>query len=127
MDAAEDADADADNDDGSIEFNSDADVDNNDTGANTDADDDDNADNDEDTAVIRANDPCKFVSTVIGDITSCRSVITDDAVKDNVPNDDKVAAAAASSILFVFHAFAFRPSCCPIADAVFLPLIEFII
>ena len=124
MDAAEDADADADNDDGSNEFNSDADVDNNDTGANTDADDGDNADNDEDIANC-ANDACKFVSTVIGDITSCCSVITDDAVKDNVPNDDKVAAAAASSILFLVHAFAFRPRCCAIADAVFFPFFEF--
>ena len=70
-DAADDADAD---DDGSIGFNSDADadadadVDNKDTGANAD-------DDDEDDTVIRANDPCKLVSTVIGDTTSCRSVI----------------------------------------------------
>ena len=121
------ADADVDTDDGSNEFTSDADVDNKDkdTGANADDDNEDDEDKDNDTAVIRANDPCKLVLTVIGDLTSCRSVITDDAVKDNVPNDDKVAAAAASSILFVVHAFAFRPRCCAIADAVFFPFFEF--
>ena len=93
-------------------------------GAN--ADDDADAD-DEDTALC-ANDACKFVSTVIGDTISCCSVIIiDDAVKDDVANDDAVAAAAAaSSILIVVHALAFRPRCCAIADAVFLPLLEFI-
>ena len=114
MDAAEDADAGNDNDDGLNEFNSDADVDNNDMGANTDADDDDNADNDEDIANC-ANDACKFVSTVIGDTTSCCSVIiTGDAVKDDVANNDAVAAAAAAvaaaaeeSILFVCPCFGF--------------------
>ena len=66
-DTGPNGDADTD-DDGSNDFNSDAEVNNN-TGANVDADDD------EDDTAIRANDPCKLVSTVIGEITSCRSVI----------------------------------------------------
>ena len=116
-DVAEDADTD---DGGSNEFNSDADANvNNDTGANTDAD------VDADDAAICENDACKFVSTVIGDKISCCSVITDDAVKDNVANADEVAATAAASTLSLDHALAFRPRCCPIADAVFFPLFEF--
>ena len=125
-DADDDAYADAD-DDANADADADADV-NNDTGANTDADADDDADNDEDTANC-ANDACKFVSTVIGDTTSCCSgIFTDVAVKDNAAKVDVLAsAAAASSILVFVHAFAFRPRCCEIADAVFLPLLEFII
>ena len=119
-DAAEDdnADADADTDDGSPnEFNLDADV-NNDTGATAEADDED------DDTLIRANDPCKLVLTVIGDTTSCCSVIiNDDAVKDDVGNADTVAAvaSAASFTLLLVHTFAFRPRCCAIADGFFFP------
>ena len=128
-----DAGAHADADDGSNEFNLDADCEldagvNNDMGANV----NDDADADDEDTALCANDACKFVSTVIGDTTSCCPVITDDAVKDNVANADTVAAAVASAAAAAFtlslvHALAFRPRCCPIADAVFLPLIEFII